>query len=131
LKVLSLKEPFASLVKENIKCVETRSWKTKYRGELYIHTSLKKISSKDDRINNLVNMLNDKDFNYGYIIAKCTLINCIYMDEKYIEEIKKNTTEYFCGHYSLGRYAWILDNVEILDEPIKAKGKLGIWTFDK
>ena len=31
------------------------------------------------------------------------------------------------GIYEVGRYAWILDNIEILKEPIKAKGKLGIW----
>ena len=38
--------------------------------------------------------------------------------------------EYKCGHYEVGRYAWILEDVEII-EPIKAKGKLGIWNFEK
>ena len=37
--------------------------------------------------------------------------------------------EYLCGDYSIGRYAWILDNVEILDEKIPARGKLNIWDF--
>lgn len=35
MKVLSLTEPFATLIKENLKLIETRSWKTSYRGELY------------------------------------------------------------------------------------------------
>ena len=39
LKVLSIKEPYASLLKDNIKHIETRSWKTNYRGEIYIHAS--------------------------------------------------------------------------------------------
>lgn len=43
MKVLSIMEPWGSLIKEKVKYIETRSWKTNYRGELYIHTSLKKI----------------------------------------------------------------------------------------
>ncbi len=46
MKVLSLTEPYATLIKENRKLVETRSWKTKYRGELYIHASATKISKE-------------------------------------------------------------------------------------
>ena len=33
--------------------------------------------------------------------------------------------------YEEGRYAWILENVEILDKPIKVKGHLGIWNYEK
>ena len=47
MKVLSLQEPWASLIKENIKHIETRSWKTNYRGELFIHAS-KRILTKND-----------------------------------------------------------------------------------
>ena len=43
MKVLSITEPYATLIKEKKKKVETRSWKTSYRGELYIHASLTKI----------------------------------------------------------------------------------------
>ena len=39
MKVLSLTEPCATLIREKKKLVETRSWKTSYRGELYIHKS--------------------------------------------------------------------------------------------
>lgn len=35
MKVLSLTEPYATLIKEKKKLIETRSWKTNYRGELY------------------------------------------------------------------------------------------------
>ena len=43
MKVLTLKEPFATLIMKKIKYIETRSWKTNYRGELYIHAGLAKI----------------------------------------------------------------------------------------
>ena len=68
--------------------------------------------------------------NYGYIICKCKLVDCIYMDEQFISKIKKNHREYICGEYSVGRYAWVLSDIEILDNPIKVKGKLGIWNYE-
>lgn len=52
MKVLSLTEPFATLILNGSKIVETRSWKTSYRGELYIHASLTKISKNDLMIKN-------------------------------------------------------------------------------
>ena len=40
MKVLSIREPFATLIKDKVKIYETRSFKTNYRGEIYIHASL-------------------------------------------------------------------------------------------
>ena len=129
MKVLSLMEPWGSLIKEKVKYIETRSWKTNYRGELYIHTSLKRIPKKDVRIQELVTLLKDKNIKYGYIIAKCNLIDCIYMDEELINKIKtENPTEYKCGEYAVGRYAWVLKDIRKI-EPIQAKGHLGIWNY--
>lgn len=129
MKVLSLMEPWGSLIKEKIKYIETRSWKTNYRGELYIHTSLKKIPKKDERIQSLVNLLQDKDIKYGYIIAKCNLLDCIYMDESFVNKIKnENPIEFMCGEYAVGRYAWILQDIEMI-KPIEAKGHLGLWEY--
>ena len=130
MKVISVIEPWASLIKEDIKNIETRSWKTNYRGKIYIHASLKKVSTKDERINSLVNLLNNKEFKYGYIIAEANLVDCIYMDENFLTKIKENKIEYLTGEYKIGRYAWILENIKVLDNPIKAKGNLGIWNYN-
>ena len=46
MKVLSLTEPYATLIAKGIKTIETRSWKTNYRGKLYIHASSTKISKE-------------------------------------------------------------------------------------
>jgi len=130
MKVLSLQEPWASLIKENIKHIETRSWKTNYRGELFIHAS-KRILTKNDffKYSKQLGLLNDTDFKYGYIIAKCKLVDCKIMTEELIKEIKRNNNEYISGLYSVGRFAWILEDIEILDSPIEAKGQLGIWNY--
>lgn len=130
MKVVSIIEPWASLIKEKVKYIETRSWKTNYRGKIYIHASLKKVPKKDERINNLITLLKDKDFKYGHIIAEATLVDCIYMDEDFISKIKNNNQEYICGEYSIGRYAWILEDIKELSKPIPAKGYLGIWNYN-
>ncbi len=131
MKALSIKEPFASLISLNIKHIETRSWKTNYRGEIYIHASLSKYDSKDvERMNKLKSLLpDDYEFKRGKIICKAYLSDCIYMDDTFIESIKKDEIEYLCGNYSLGRYAWVLKDVKMVDE-IPIKGKLGIWNFE-
>lgn len=126
MKVLSIKEPFASLIKDGVKVYETRSWKTKYRGEIYIHASI--------GISKSINK--DKGFTYlkseikpGYILCKCNLVDCIPMTEDFIKDIIENTNECDYGIFSEGRYAWKLEVLEVFDEPIPAKGKLGIWNY--
>ena len=129
MKVLSLTEPFATLIYEKKKLIETRSWKTNYRGELYIHASLTKISKNDLEDKELMSLVDNKDMNFGNIICKCNLVDCIYMTKEYVEEMKKNNyQEYICGEYKEGRYAWILDSIEPI-KFIKAKGQLNIWDY--
>ena len=58
MKVLSLTEPYATLIKEKKKLIETRSWKTNYRGELYIHASMTPISKTTKEDNKLFSLIN-------------------------------------------------------------------------
>ncbi len=132
MKVLSLTEPCATLIKENIKKVETRSWKTSYRGELYIHASSTKIPKEWKEDKEFMELVKETTLNYGNIICKCNLVDCIYMTKEYVENMKNNNhQEYLCGKYEEGRYAWILENVEVLDNPIKTKGHLSIWNYEE
>lgn len=122
MKVLSIKEPYASLIKNKIKCYETRSYDIKYRGEVYIHASLGKDEATDELWKMVGNVLP------GYIICKANLVDSIYMDDEFINEVKKNPLEYKSGYYKIGRYAWKLENVEVI-KPIKVKGNLGLWNY--
>ena len=126
-KVLSIREPFASLIKNNKKYIETRSWKTNYRGELYIHASISKMDKSIYKRKELIKLIDNDVMNYGYILCKCELVDCVEMTEEYIDKIKKEA--YICGEYQVGRYAWILKNIEPLENIIPAKGKLGIWNY--
>ena len=130
MKVLSLTEPYATLIKNGIKNIETRSWKTTYRGRLYIHASSTKIPKAYRENQTLMSLVNNKELSYGNIICSCDLVDCIEMTDEFIDDIRKNNNEYVTGIYAKGRYAWILKNVEILNNPIKAKGHLGIWNYE-
>lgn len=129
MKALSIKEPYATLIVKGIKKIETRSYKTNYRGPLLIHASKSKVEKDILANKELVSLFDFEELSYGEIIGKCEIIDCIYMDEKFLEEIKKHKVEYICGDYKLGRYAWVLDKVEKL-EKIPVRGNLGLWNYD-
>ncbi len=112
MKVLSLTEPYASLIKNKIKRIETRSWNTNYRGELFIHASLTNISKDTYQNNELRKLIDFSSCEHGKIICKCNLVDCIYMTKEFINDMKTNHyQEYICGDYQEGRYAWILDDI--------------------
>ena len=128
MKVISIKEPFATLIMNGSKLIETRSWKTNYRGELYLHASGKSLA-KEYLNPYVLELVKDMDMNYGNIICKGNLVDCIYMDEEFLKKIQSNNKEYNLGLYELGRYAWVFEDVVPI-KLIKAKGKLNIWEYD-
>lgn len=131
MKVISLTEPFATLIKEKKKKIETRSWKTTYRGEIYIHASSTRVPKEWKENKELMSLIED-ELSFGKIICKCNLVDCIEMTEEWIDKIKKEQPEeYVCGIYEKGRYAWILEKIEPLEEPITVKGHLGIWNYEE
>ena len=50
------------------------------------------------------------------------------MTPEYIKSVSED--ELICGMFEVGNYAWILDNIEVIN-PIECKGKLGIWNYDE
>lgn len=125
MKVLTIKQPYASLIANGYKTYEFRSWKTKYRGELYIHAG----NSIDKK---RMDMVKDYKINYpnGYIIAKVNLVDCTLVDEKMSKELNKENPKVYT-HDHTGYYAWKLEDAQILDEPIKVSGKLSIWNYNE
>lgn len=128
MKVLSIKEPFATLIANGKKKIETRSWKTNYRGEMFIHASGKTLAKEILSNDYIKNIIKNMSMNYGNIICRCNLVDCIYVDEKCLKEIKQNSNEYLLGDYKIGRYAWIIKDVTLI-HPIPAKGQLNIWNY--
>ena len=130
MRVLTLKEPFASLIGEKIKTIETRSWRTNYRGELYIHASISKVPKNDERIQYLSNQI-EGGFHYGTIFLKCNLVDCVLITQEFAHKVEQiSMLNYLAGDYTVGRYAWMLEDVEYIN-PIPAKGHLSIWRYNE
>lgn len=90
-KAITLHEPWASLVVNGEKRVETRGWKTSYRGELYIHAAQSLPSYARDAIrgsslfqkllikHELLEVVEDRmkhHFDLGAIIGVVNLVDC-------------------------------------------------------
>lgn len=129
MRVLSLTEPYATLIKQGCKTIETRSWATKYRGKLYLHASSTRIPKEFRQNRPLMKLVNLDELNFGRIICSCDLLDCIKMTDEFIAKVKQNQIEYLCGIYARDRYAWILGNIQVLKHPIAAKGHLGLWSL--
>lgn len=83
MKVLSIIEPWATLIKEGKKVIETRSWKTSYRGELYIHASNKKIKRSDAHTSELLKLIPNVPMGYGNIIFLYTIYKLLIKNSLY------------------------------------------------
>lgn len=130
MKALSITQPYAELIKNGTKKIETRSWKTNYRGTIYIHASSTKIPKASKENAELMKLTANACMDFGKVICSAKLVDCVEMTESYIENLKTNNcNEFVSGIYEKGRYAWVLENVKVLSEPIKTKGSLGLWNF--
>ncbi len=127
MKALSLQEPWATLIRAGVKRIETRSWKTNYRGPLLIHASQRPVSANDAHIQALLRLIPGVPTGCGHLLCRCRLADCVYMDAAFLEKMQADPQELLCGDYREGRYAWLLTDIEPLDPPIPAKGHLGLW----
>lgn len=141
MKALSLLQPWASGVALGLKEWETRSWPTKYRGQVAIHAS--KGLPKEARelchqhpwskvfepngpgekhlmIDEAIAALPR-----GAIIAVATLADC-----QQVEDVVWNLPddEKAWGDFSRGRRAWRMAGVIALPHPVPCAGALGLWT---
>ena len=145
MKALTLTQPWATLVAIGAKRIETRSWQTKYRGPLAIHAAkgfpkwAREFTSDpvcfEARVKGHARYPVNP-YPLGCVLATCTLANVLPV------EVVDNTGNVFnvsleplsdqeraFGDYSLGRFAWILEDVRILPEPIPAKGARSLWEW--
>lgn len=159
MKALTLTAPWGTLIALGPKKIETRSWRTSYRGPLAIHqgSNLKPVGGKrglwelvwhppfrdvlaehaesrhmDDILASLP---------LGAIVAVCELKDCkiIGVPPSGIPEILHEDNLSFVpilgqerafGNYAAGRWAWLLTNIRALPEPIPMRGQLGLWELD-
>ena len=103
-KAISLKQPWANLVIQGKKTIETRKWNTHYRGDLVI------CSSKSPKIHP----------------AGCALgIVELY----HIEPMNKKHEKKACVEVYSRAHSWFIRNARIFKEPIPVKGQLSLFNI--
>lgn len=139
MKALSIKQPWTSLIANGIKDIENRTWKTNFRGRIYIHASAKKITNSKFislielyRLGLSEEMLikaNKETFNfdkldYSAIIGEVDIIDCVINHPSIWAENKNDLTK-------KPTYNWVLANPVLYKKPIiNVKGKLSFWEFN-
>ena len=146
-KVLTLWEPWATLLVHGIKKIETRPKPTTWtieKGSYLIHSAKKWTREQRELIHDDIFRISlsqcDKKiwlhgFNFGHIIGAVDVVECIqitYITEKLENFIISLDTivsrkEYGMGNYNIGRYMWMTENHRILETPIPYKGGQGYY----
>ena len=140
MKVLTLHQPWATLLVLGIKTVETRSWQTHYRGKVLIHSSKKPIDYVGMKRNNpaMLAMINDlllsQRFPLGCIVGSVN-IRYVIDSQKWLAESEAMgfdeavKRESILGDLSPNRFAWSVDEPVIFVKPIPCKGALNLWNL--
>ena len=158
IRIITLRQPWASLIALGLKKYETRSWPTTYRGKLVIHaakrdygigsheeTSARKACELagwgkfEQRTLNFLGNLHPtrprsfSDLPLGCIVAIADLTDCQQMapsleapTNSAISIAEQTELEESVGVWEPGRFAWRLENVVALAEPIPFKGAQGL-----
>ncbi len=100
MKALSIRQPWANMIASGKKTIETRTWRTNYRGPLLI------VSSRTPRIEPA-----------GYALAVAELIDC--------RPMTREDEEKACYQIYPRAQAWVLTNIRRID-PFPVNGKLGL-----
>ena len=127
MKVITVKQPYASLIAIGYKEYEFRTWKTKYRGDILIHAG----KGVDKRAMEKFESFN-LEYPLGCIIAKAKVTDCIYVDDEFRDFLFKKDSLIYSGvsrDSNWNGYGFKLDDIEMVD-PIYVNGKLSLWDYD-
>lgn len=131
MKALTLWQPWASFVAHGLKVYETRSWDTKYRGWLAIHAASRiprevvKLCQEEpfstwlERLNYTVETLP-----LGVVVCKAHLLRTFRTGSERVSEFDQQF-----GDFSPWRFGWELGVIVSYKEPIKARGRQGLWDW--
>jgi len=150
---ITVYQPWASLLAYLAKLYETRGWATKYRGPIAIHAAAKPVLpwfqkeiDKETRLKIIEAVGPPTLLPLGCVIATAELAGCHLIRRNPYDGVvhflddtdaavcingygAANKNELLFGDWKPGRYAWEFKNMQLLPEPIPAKGMQGLWKW--
>jgi hypothetical protein len=139
MKALSIKQPWASLIAHGIKDIENRTWKTNFRGRIYIHASTKDGGALSELLNEKqIEAISNHwtaappfpDRPVSAIIGEVDIVDCVVNHPSIWAETTATTQD---GKELIEKpiYNWLLANPVLYDKPIlNVKWKLSFWEFN-
>lgn len=128
-RALSIRQPHAALIAAGRKRIETRSWSTNYRGPILIHAAAGPVPREARQQPGLMEMAAGLPDVRGAFVAVAFLTDCRPITPELIAALPE--AERTAGYYSPSRFAWTLEDVRPLPEPVPARGHLGIWSYEE
>lgn len=119
---LTIRNPHASLILSNFKKIEYRTWKTNYRGTLYIH-----VGKKRDIVDLPPHIARDSLFIRLNSCQEAILGSVLLTDCRPSQE---EDSPYALCAVKKGGFSWMVENPLILASPIIIPGKLGLFQVE-
>jgi hypothetical protein len=117
---ISIQQPWAELILLGRKKIELRTWRTDYRGLLWLH-----VGRKADA--NLIEQFGTNGFRGGYV-GTVHLVSIVALDRPRWDAWQ---SQHLSGPYVPGYFGWVLADPQRFDEPIPAKGQLNLFEPDE
>ena len=153
MNALTVREPWASLIANGVKQIETRHWYPPRHivgQRIAIHAS-KGLSEGEigwfletpaayDALTEVMwcgggSVATAFPATRGRVLATATLTDVLIFTHinvsKIIAEFGASIDELQFGDFSAGRYGWMLTDVQPLPEPIPARGQQGLWEWQE
>lgn len=125
MKVITIKQPWASLIVHGIKDIENRTWKTNFRGRILVHAGVQ-------RDNSAKLMLEDEEYELlggvtNYCDAMLGVKSSIIGSVEIVDCVRNHRSEWA----EKEAWNWVLANPILFEEPItEVKGCLGLWNYE-
>lgn len=122
MKALSVKQPWADLIACGVKDIENRTWRTNFRGRVYIHASQKiagydvDLLTSDQSLDKLDTYWHPLLYTTSAIVGEVDIIDCVQNHPSIWAE--KDV------------WNWVLAKSVLYDTPIlNVKGGLSFWEY--
>lgn len=135
MKALTITQPWASLIAIGAKRIETRGWRTSYRGPLAIHAAKgfprwAKEFTQEPPVSVLFGM--HYEYPRGSVLAICRLVACVRTEDLLsspacAQDMTEQEKGY--GDYGEDRWGWMLADIKAI-APVPAKGALSLWEWN-
>ena len=118
-KALSTRQPWLELILQGRKTIEVRTWKTRYRGPLLLHSSRAVDPNACQRFG-----LEPDCLTVGAIIGLVTIVDCLAFTEASWSTL--SAAHLNTGGFRPGLMAWVLREPQKI-QPISFRGRLGLF----